>query len=59
MISIYVYDNGNPLPGSPFSSYKEVHRILKLTSTSNVCGRYIDTGRLYKSRYLILSTPKP
>lgn len=57
--SIYVYDNGNLISGSPFSSYKEVHYALGLNSSSNTCSRYIDTGKLYKSRYLIMSTPKP
>ena len=41
--------------GSPFSSYKEVHLALGLNSSSNVCNRYIDTGKLYKSRYTITS----
>jgi hypothetical protein len=55
---IYLYDNNHMVEGSPFSSYKEVHLALGLNPGSNTCGRYIDTGRLYKSRYMISTVPK-
>ena len=45
------------IAGSPFSSYSEAHRALGLNPSSNTCNRYIDTGKLYKSCYLILSKP--
>ena len=55
--TVYIYENGSLINGSPFVSYSEVHKVLGLKSTSNTCNRYIDTDRLYKSKYLITSKP--
>lgn len=56
--TVYVYNNGKLIPGSPFSTYSKAHLALGLRSSSNMCGRYIDTGKLYKGIYLISSIPK-
>lgn len=54
---VYIYENGNLITGSPFASFSEAHRALGLKSNSNTCSRYIDTDRLYKSKYLLSSKP--
>lgn len=43
--------------GSPFSNYSSVHKALGLQSSSKICFRYIDTGKLYKQQYIISSIP--
>lgn len=55
--TIYIYDNEVLLKGSPFSSYSDAHKALGLKSTSNTCNRYLDTGRKYKSKYILTSKP--
>lgn len=55
--TIYIYENGNLIDGSPFASFSEAHRALGLKSSSNTCNRYIDTNRFYKSKYLLSSKP--
>ncbi len=55
--TIYLYENGNLVKGSPFASYSETHKWLGLKTTSNTCNRYIDTNRIYKNKYIISSTP--
>jgi hypothetical protein len=50
--TVYIYDEGKLINGSPFASFSEAHKALGLKPSSNTCNRYIDTGRLYKSKYL-------
>jgi len=58
---VYVYDReseGNKeLIGSPFSTYGAGHEALGLRRGSRVIGRYIDTGKAYKGRYVFSSVP--
>ena len=56
-ITVYVYENKNMVKGSPFASYSAAHKSLGLKASSNTCNRYIDTGRLYKNKYIYLSKP--
>lgn len=43
--------------GSPFASFSLAHKVLGLKSSSNTCNPYIDTGRLYKNKYIFLLGP--
>ena len=43
--------------GSPFPSFSAAHKALGLKPSSNTCNRYIDTGRLYKNKYIFTSKP--
>lgn len=52
---VYIYENSKLLEGSPFKSYAEAHRVLGLNGSSRICYRYLDTGKLYKNKYLITS----
>ncbi|KAJ3213411.1 hypothetical protein HK099_007407 [Clydaea vesicula] len=53
--TIYIYENGKLIKGSPFSSFSNAHKALGLKSTSNTCNRYLDTNRLYKSKFIFTS----
>jgi hypothetical protein len=55
--TVYIYENGNLINGSPFASFSEAHGALGLKSNSNTCNRYIDTDRLYKAKFLLTSKP--
>ena len=55
--TIYIYENGKLIKGSPFNSYSNAHKALGLKSSSNTCNRYIDTNRLYKDKYIFSSKP--
>lgn len=55
--TIYIYENDKLIKGSPFKSYVDAHKALGLKSTSNTCNRYLDTNRIYKSKYKLTSTP--
>lgn len=55
--TIYIYEDGKLVKGSPFNSNSSAHQVLGLKSTSNTCNRYIDTNRLYKSKYIFTSFP--
>lgn len=55
--TIYLYEDGNLVKGSPFPSYSATHKWLGLKTTSNTCNRYIDTNRLYKNKYIFSSKP--
>ena len=54
---VYIYTNNGLIEGSPFASYSLAHKALGLKSSSNTCNRYIDTGRLYKGKYIFTSKP--
>ena len=56
-IIVYLYTNEGLMEGSPFASYSLAHKALGLKSSSNTCNRYIDTGRLYKGKYIFTSKP--
>jgi len=56
--TIYIYENDKLIKGSPFNSYVSAHKALGLKSTSNTCNRYLDTNRIYKSKYVFTSTPR-
>ena len=55
--TIYIYENGNLIKDAPFDSFSSAHKALGLKSTSNTCNRYLDTNRLYKSKFKITSKP--
>jgi hypothetical protein len=55
--TIFIYENGKLIKGSPFNSYSEAHKALGLKSTSNTCNRYLDTNKFYKSKYIFTSYP--
>lgn len=55
--TIYIYENGNLIKDAPFNSFSSAHKALGLKSTSNTCNRYLDTNRLYKSKFKITSKP--
>jgi hypothetical protein len=55
--TIYIYENGKLIKGAPFYSFSSAHRALGLKSTSSTCNRYLDTNRLYKSKYIFTSKP--
>jgi len=59
--TVYVYDRetegGKEITGSPFSTYGSGHVALGLRAGSRVIGRYIDTGKAYKNKYVFSSVP--
>lgn len=56
-IIVYIYTNEGIVEGSPFASFSLAHKALGLKPSSNMCNRYIDTNRLYKSKYIFSSKP--
>jgi hypothetical protein len=55
--TVYIYTSEGMVKGSPFASFSSAHKALGLKSSSNTCNRYIDTGRLYKNKYIFSSKP--
>lgn len=55
--TVYIYTDEGLIEGSPFISYSAAHKALGLKASSNTCNRYIDTNRLYKSKYIFSSNP--
>lgn len=57
--TVYIYDKegGKELAGSPFSTYGAGHVAIGLRAGSRVGGRYIDTGKAYKGKYIFSSVP--
>ena len=59
--TVYIYEyKSNKLHlvnGSPFSTYGKGHVAIRLRSGSRVIGRYIDTGKRYKDKYVFSSIP--
>ena len=57
---VHIYDHKlkevKELRDSPFSSYGAGHVAIGLNAGSRVIGRYIDTGKAYKDRYIFSST---
>jgi len=51
---VYVYKDGKEIEMSHFSSYSLAIRTLNINS--NIISRYIDTGKLYKNKYIFSST---
>lgn len=45
------------IKGSPFSNYGKGHEALGLRKNSRAIGRNIDTGKLYKGKYMFTSKP--
>lgn len=59
---VYIYESSESnklkeLKGSPFSTYGDGHESIGLIRRSRVIGRYIDTGKKYKDKYLFSSVP--
>jgi hypothetical protein len=50
---VYVYENGKEINLSPFLSYRSASKILNLSS--KIISIYIDTGTLYKNKYMFSS----
>lgn len=59
--TVYIYNlgtkGGKELAGSPFSTYGSGHVTIGLRAGSRVIGRYIDTGKVYKDKYIFSSVP--
>lgn len=59
--TVYIYDlksKGNKqVKGSPFSTYGAGHEALGLRRGSRAIGRYIDTDKPFKERYVFSSVP--
>lgn len=55
---VYVYNKGQLVSGSPFSSYAEAQAAVGLKRTSRAAARYIDTGKVYNGSLFFSSTPK-
>jgi hypothetical protein len=51
---VYVYEDGKNIEMSPFSSFSLATKTLNIKS--NIISRYIDTGKLYKDKYIFSST---
>ena len=63
-VYIYVQDSSlnirggfKELKGSPFSTYGAGHEAIGVKRSSRVIGRYIDTGKVYKDKYIFSSIP--
>ena len=58
---VYIYvresEQHKELNGSPFSTYGAGHVAIGLKPGSRVIGRYIDTGKAYKDKYIFSSVP--
>lgn len=58
---VYVYtresEEYKELKGSPFSTYGAGHVAIGQKAGSRVIGRYIDTGKAYKDKYIFSSVP--
>lgn len=62
--TVHIYEEISPnkykeLKGSPFSTYGDGHEAICQIRGSRVIGRYIDTGKKYKDKYLFSSIPGP
>src|SRR6202044_3215702 len=60
--TVYIYEEISPhkykeLKNSPFSTYGDGHEVLGQRRGSRVIGRYIDTGKKYKGKYIFSSIP--
>nr|YP_009568364.1 LAGLIDADG endonuclease [Orbilia oligospora]QBL02037.1 LAGLIDADG endonuclease [Orbilia oligospora] len=57
--TVYIYEcefnKMKEIKGSPFSKYGDGHESLGLKRGSRVIGRYIDTGKKYKDKYVFSS----
>ena len=53
--SVWVYDSGKLVTGSPFASYSEAQHAIGISRTSVAVRRNVDTGKLYLQRYLFYS----
>ena len=54
--NIYIYKNGEEIPGSPFNSYRQGGKAIGLNSVSSLTN-YIDTGKVFKNVYTFYSYP--
>ena len=58
---VYIYvresEGHKELNGSPFSTYGAGHVAINQKPGSRVIGRYIDTGKAYKDKYIFSSVP--
>jgi hypothetical protein len=53
---VNVYDSGELVQGSPFSSYTKAAIALGNINISSAISKKIDTDKLYKGRYIFEST---
>lgn len=62
-VYIYEYPEFNPmseykeLKGSPFSTYGAGHQAIGSRRGSRIIGRYIDTNKVYRNKYIFSSIP--
>ena len=57
--TIWVYDNGVLIKGSPFYTQTSAAEAIGLPKNTSVIKRYIDTDKLYVNRYAFYSTRRP
>jgi hypothetical protein len=62
--TVYIYESLSNHPtqlkevkGSPFTTYGDGHEALGLRRGSRTIGRYIDTGKKYKEKFIFTSLP--
>ena len=55
--SIYVYDKGELIKGSPFASYRSAMEVIGYSKTSVAARRSIDTGKIVGWRFTFYSNP--
>lgn len=54
--TIWLYDNGLLVKGSPFNTHATAAEAAGLPKNTSVIKRYIDTGKLFNNRYTFYST---
>ena len=57
--TIWVYDNGVLIKGSPFYTQTSAAEAIGLPKNTSVIKRYIDNDKLYVNRYAFYSTRRP
>jgi hypothetical protein len=53
--TVYVFDNGVLVEGSPFNSYADAQEAIGVPRTSRAISRNLDSGKLYRGRYTFWS----
>jgi hypothetical protein len=54
---IYVYDQGNLVPGSPFSSIRSAAKAVNTTSETHI-KNIVNTGKIFKNKYTFFDKNK-
>ena len=59
--TVHIYDleiGGKEITGSPFSTYGAGHVAIGLRAGNRAIGRNIDTGKVFKGRYIFSSVTR-